>query len=293
MSFRPAPFYLLAVTSSQALCWALLWVARTSQGVAAAPSLPPVVPILVGLLFVGATYPLGAGLGPRLKLPVFGAALALNLALAAFAPTPLLFMLAPAVALAAGELYRVFGLRAPMLAAMTVYIVCTLLANFTFDSFLALPLYGQLSVGTLFFGVTFTQRDRVHGFGKNKAYAMIAAAALANLALSAYLGIPLRFLLAGFLAIVIAEAADTEVYARLLKRRWLVRVLSSNAVSIPLDSVIFTAIAFAGTLSAAVMTEIVFADVLAKTAVGLLAAARLGRQRSAQAGSVPAPQTAP
>ena len=293
MSFRPALFYLLAVTSSQALCWALLWVARTSQGVAAASALPPVVPVLVGLLFVGATYPLGARLGPRLKLPVFGAALALNLTLAAFAPTPLLFILAPAVALAAGELYRTFGARAPMLAAMTVYVVCTLLANFTFDSFLALPLYGQLSVGTLFFGVTFTQRDRVHGFGKSKAYAMIAAAALTNLALSAYLGIPLRFLLAGFLAIVVAEAADTEVYARLLKRRWLVRVLSSNAVSIPLDSVIFTAIAFAGTLSAAVMTEIVFADVLAKTAVGLLAAARLGRQRSVHSGASATPQTVP
>ena len=89
------------------------------------------------------------------------------------------------------------------------------------------------------------------------------------------------------------EAADTEVYARLLKRRWLVRVLSSNAVSIPLDSVIFTAIAFAGTLSAAVMAEIVFADVLAKTAVGLLAAARLGRQRSVRSGASATPQAAP
>ncbi len=288
MSFRPA-VYLFAVTSSQALLWALLWVARTSQGVAAASALPPVVPALVGLLFVGATYPLGRALAPCAKLPVFATALTLNAALAAFAPTPLPFLLAPAVAVAAGELYRALGTRAPMLAAMTVYVVCTLLANFTFDSFLALPLYGQLSVGTLFFGVTFTQRDRVHAFGKRSAYAMIAAAALTNLALSALLDIPLRFLLAGFLAILIAEAADTEVYARLLGRRWLVRVLSSNAVSIPLDSAIFTAVAFAGTLSAAVMAEIVFADVLAKTAVGLLAAARLGRRRSARWETVAAP----
>lgn len=286
---RALPFYLFALTSSQALCWALLWVARSSQGVAAAPTLPPVVPVLVGLLSVGATYPLGRRLEPRSKLLVFGVALALNLLLASFAPTPLTFALAPAVALVAGELYRVFGTRAPMLAAMTVYVVCTLLANFTFDSFLALPVYGQLSVGTLFFGVTFTQRDRVHAFGKSRAYAMIAAAALSNLALSALLGIDLRFLLAGFLAIVVAEAADTEVYARLLKRRWPVRVLSSNAVSIPLDSVIFTAVAFAGTLSVAVMAEIVFADVLAKTVVGLLAAARLGRRRSARLETAAAP----
>ena len=108
---------------------------------------------------------------------------------------------------------------------------------------------------------------------------MIAVAALANLALSAYLGIPLRFLLAGFLAIVIAEAADTEVYGR-IRRGWWVRVATSNAVSIPLDSLVFTLIAFAGTLSAAAIGEIVFADVLAKTVVGLLAAARLAQGRS-------------
>lgn len=176
-----------------------------------------------------------------------------------------------------------------MLASMTVYVVCTLLANFTFDSFLELPLYGQLSVGTLFFGVTFTQRDRVHRFGRVHAYQMILAAALLNLALSVYIGIPLRFLLAGFLAILIAEIADTEVYQRFIERRWIVRVATSNAVSIPLDSAVFTAIAFAGTFSVAMMAEIVFADILAKTAVGLLAAARLLRQET----HALAPQRAP
>ena len=176
-----------------------------------------------------------------------------------------------------------FGAAAPMLAAMSVYIVCTLLANFTFDSFLALPVYGQLSVGTLFFGVTFTQRDRVHGFGKNRAYQMIAVAACTNLALSAYLGIPLRFLLAGFFAILVSETADTEVYGRLMQRRWLTSVLTSNAFSIPLDSVTFTAIAFAGTLSVAAMGEIVFADILAKTIVGFLAATRVLRSTQRRA----------
>ena len=97
---------------------------------------------------------------------VLGAALVLNAFAAWVAPVPLTFVVAPAVAIFGGELFRRFGRRAPMLAAMSVYVVCTLLANFTFDSFLALPGYGQLSVGTLFFGVTFTQRDRVHSFGK-------------------------------------------------------------------------------------------------------------------------------
>lgn len=275
--YRTAFAYLTLTLTSQALCGALLRVARSSQGVAAAETLPVVVLILVGWLFIGGTYALGQRLQgqPRAKLLTLGAALALNGLVAWFAPVPFAFVVAPTVAVIVGELVRVFGRHAPMLAAMGVYVVCTLLANFTFDSFLALPVYGQLSVGTLFFGVTFTQRDRVHRFGKGRVYAMIAVAATANLALSAYLGIPLRFLLAGFLAILIAEAADTEVYGRFINRSWLMRVATSNAVSIPLDSVIFTLIAFAGTLSAATIGEIVFADILAKTVVGLLAAAQI------------------
>lgn len=284
---RLAVLYLALTLCAQLVCWALLWVARSSQGVAAAESLPLIVPLLVGLLFVGGTYGLSQLLHrkPGAKSLVLGGTLVLNGLLAWVAPmwfaaAPLAFILAPLVAVFAGELYRVFGRHAAMLAAMTVYIVCTLLANFTFDSFLALPLYGQLSVGTLFFGVTFTQRDRVHRFGKGRAYQMIAVAALSNLALSAYLGIPLRFLLAGFLAILIAEAADTEVYGRFVNRRWLTRVATSNAVSIPIDSITFTAIAFAGSMSLAAMSEIVFADILAKTVVGLLAAARIMRRET-------------
>lgn len=284
MSRLPVPptLYLLFTLLTQTVCAALLWVAQTSGGVAAAETLPPIVILFVGALFVSATYHLGQqlrGLGARTHALTLAAAALLNLALALASPLPPLFVLAPLTAMALGELYRAaFRTHAPMLASMTVYVVCTLLANFTFDSFLALPVYGQLSVGTLFFGVTFTQRDRVHRFGRSRAYQMILAAALLNLALSAYLGIPLRFLLAGFLAILIAEIADTEVYQRFIKRRWIVRVATSNAVSIPLDSAVFTAIAFAGTFSALMMAEIVFADILAKTAVGLLAAARILRQ---------------
>ncbi len=284
---RTSLLYLVWSALPQLLCWALLWVARTSQGVAAADALPLVVLVLVGLLFVGGMYRLSQQLPLRHKPLVMGAALALNLLSAWILPLPFIFVIAPLVAILAGESYRVFGSYAPMLAAMSVYIVCTLLANFTFDSFLALPVYGQLSVGTLFFGVTFTQRDRVHAFGKIRAYQMIAASACANLALSAYLGIPLRFLLAGFLAIVIAETVDTEVYSSLIKRRWLTRVLTSNAFSIPLDSVTFTAIAFAGTLSVATMSEIVFADIVAKTVVGFLAATRVLRRTTPLTASPP------
>lgn len=289
--FARLSLYYLALTLSTLLVVALLLVvAQHSQGVAAAQSLPGIVIFFVGLLFVGGTLSLGQSLRawPRRKAWVLVTALLISVVVCALTGLPLVFSAAPLVAVLSGELYRAaLGRHAPMIAAMTVYIVCTLLANFTFDSFIALPLYGQLSVGTLFFGVTFTQRDRVHRFGRNRAYQMIAVAAVTNLALSAYLGIPLRFLLAGFLAILIAEAADTEVYQRFIARRWLTRVVTSNAVSIPLDSVTFTVIAFAGTLSVSAMGEIVFADIVAKTIVGILAAVRIVRRDTKVAASAP------
>ena len=46
--------------------------------------------------------------------------------------------------------------------AMTIYIVAVLAANYTATWFIPLPIFGMVSVGTLIFGVTFTQRDRVH-----------------------------------------------------------------------------------------------------------------------------------
>ncbi len=86
--------------------------------------------------------------------------------------------------------------------------------------------------------------------------------------------------------IVLAETADTEVYQRLLGRSWMQRVIGSNAVSIPLDSVIFNAIAFAGVFAAPKLAAIVFGEIVVKTIVGGLTAlwrssAVRGRARAA------------
>ena len=287
--------YLIATLSANLGCSLLLYLAQSDDGVAAASTtLPLVVIIFVGGLFTGVTYHLRQQLRERGQLTgTILAALVLNGVvsglLALFAGASSLFFIAPLTAVLMGEFYaRFLQEDAAMLAAMTVYILCTLLANFTFDTFIPLPLFGLLSVGTLFFGITFTQRDRVHRYGRTQVYLMIFVAAVTNMLLSFYLGIPLRFLLAGFLAIVLAEAADTEVYQRFISRRWLTRVATSNAISIPIDSVTFTVIAFAGTLSVAQMGEIVFADILAKTIIGLLAAARLIRRDDPDADVNPA-----
>jgi hypothetical protein len=138
--------------------------------------------------------------------------------------------------------------------------------------FIPLPVFGVVSVGTLVFGVTFTQRDRVHRHGRRAVYAMIFMAAVGMVAQSIWLDVPWRIIAASFVAIVLSETADTEVYQRLINRPWLHRVAGSNAVSIPLDSLIFNAIAFAGVFAPLMLMQIVFGEIVVKTATGGLAA---------------------
>jgi hypothetical protein len=155
-----------------------------------------------------------------------------------------------------------------------IYIAATLAANYTAAWFIPLPIFGLISVGTLFFGVTFTQRDRVHRYGRRAVYAMILAAAVFNTLESVLLGVSWRIIVASFTAIVLAELADTEVYQRLIKRPWLQRVAGSNAVSIPLDSALFTFIAFAGEFPLMKMIAIIFGDVVLKAIISGIVAIR-------------------
>jgi uncharacterized integral membrane protein (TIGR00697 family) len=103
---------------------------------------------------------------------------------------------------------------------------------------------------------------------------MIGVAAVVNVAVAVATNTPARFLVASFLAILISEGIDTEIYHRLRTRSWLVRVLSSNAVSVPLDSSIFTIVAFFGVegYGAITMLQIVQADLIFKFLVGTILA---------------------
>jgi queuosine precursor transporter len=163
------------------------------------------------------------------------------------------------------------------LLAAAIYVAAVLAANATAEDFIELPIFGLVSIGTLFFGITFTQRDRVHRAGRPAVYAMLAVTAVLAALESVFLGVSWRIIAASVLAILLAEAADTEVFHRLRGYGWYRRVAGSNAVSIPLDSIIFTVVAFAGVFSAYTIAEIVWGDVVAKGAVGALAALWRGR----------------
>ncbi len=267
-----------AIGLAAALGNGLLW--RLSQfGQHPYPVLPFALITLFGLLFTGLLADLTAGQGTR------QAARVLSAALVAGAPAALTlpfaeprYALAPVAAVAAAALLRfTVPRRAIMLGAMAVYVSCTLLANYTFDSFLPVGGFFLLNVGTLFFGVTFTQRDRVHGFGRRAVYAMILAAAVANVALSSQLGTPLRYVAVSFLSIVLSETADTEIYQRLIHRRWITRVASSNAVSAPMDTLIFTFLAFLGQDFATPrwFVQVIATDIVVKYASSMIAATRM------------------
>lgn len=188
--------------------------------------------------------------------------------------------------------------------AAVLYTCAVLLANLTATLFLPFeiaPGTGILvSVGTLVFGITFTQRDRMHQRGRPFVYKVILITAVLNLlmlmslrfvwgsyvlevfqqagwnwlqeAMAMLMENGWRVFLASFLAIIIAEAADTEVFHIYRDRSWIGRVTRSNAVSIPIDSVLFNLIAFAGSsfFPAVVLTKVIIGEIVAKFLVGFL-----------------------
>ncbi len=166
------------------------------------------------------------------------------------------------------------GRRTELYAGASVFVVCTVLANYTLDSFIPLGDFFLVNVGTLFFGITFTQRDRLHHFGRPVVYRLILMAGIGNVIAALSLGTPLRYVAVSFLAIVVSDSANTEVYHRLLRLRWVARVASSNAVAAPLDTIVFTTLAFAGEPFATLrwMTQVIVTDVLVKYGASMVAA---------------------
>jgi len=130
----------------------------------------------------------------------------------------------------------------------------------------------SVDMGTFIYPITFTLRDVVHKVaGRSAARALILATAGVNLFLAAYLGWtanvesdpswglgaeyetilgPIwRIVLASLAAMVLSELIDTEVYhlfvTRITRRFQWLRVLVSNAISVPLDNIVFAVGAFA------------------------------------------------
>lgn len=155
----------------------------------------------------------------------------------------------------------------------------------------------SMDAGTLIYPLTFTLRDLVHkSVGKKGARLVIICAAVVNLFMaflfwlvarlpgdlavgpqlefSIVLSPVWRIVIASIIAEVVSELLDTEVYHlwvnKITKRYQWMRVLVSNFVSIPIDSLIFVWGAFGGLYTQSVIWSIFCANLFLKGAVTLI-----------------------
>lgn len=150
------------------------------------------------------------------------------------------------------------------------YIMAQLIADIGATKFVVVGPY-VLPAGTFIFALTFTLRDLVHKrLGKEWAKTAIWVAAICNLVLAAYLYLMTKLPAPGFFGLaeswnaifaivpsitiasivaeLVSELLDTEIYSWWTskfpnKAQWM-RVLVSNAISLPVDSFIFATLAF-------------------------------------------------
>ena len=154
-----------------------------------------------------------------------------------------------------------------------------------------------MDAGTLIYPFTFTLRDLVHKVaGVRVARLLIFTAAAVNAVMALFFWIvanlepalevgpqlefgkvlaPVwRIVASSIIAEVVSELLDTEVYRawvdRMGHRHQWGRVLVSNSIAIPVDSVLFAFLAFAGTMSMAAVWAIIWGNLLVKFLVSFL-----------------------
>jgi uncharacterized integral membrane protein (TIGR00697 family) len=189
-----------------------------------------------------------------------------------------------------------FSITTAGVLVIAAYVAAQMLADIM-SLKIALVAGFSIDAGTFIYPLTFTLRDLVHKLlGRRVARTLIVAAAVVNLAMAGLFAFAAwlpsdpavgaqvefavvltpvwRIVLASIAAEVIAELTDTEVYhlwvTRITRRFQWARVLVSNAISVPLDSLVFCWGAFGGVYENAVVWSIFFANVIVKGAVTLV-----------------------
>ena len=180
-----------------------------------------------------------------------------------------------------------------LVVVAVLYVAAQMLADITALRILSIAGL-SISGGTLIYPITFTLRDLVHKVSTaGIARILIFASAAINLFMAglfwlvaelpadlavgeqAEFGLVLapvfRITIASIVAEVISELIDTEMYevwVRRFAQRWQWgRVLASNAVSVPVDTALFTVLAFWGVLPTEVMLSLFMSNILVKFAV--------------------------
>lgn len=181
------------------------------------------------------------------------------------------------------NIYLVIGIVA-------LYLMCQMVADVT--AVKIIELWGMtFAGGTFIYALTFTARDLAHKqMGKKPTVALIWAAAIVNVFMALYfvlilkmpypvfwagqdamqqtLGIVPRIVGASIAAEIVSELVDTELY-QFVWKKWpkapqIFRVLGSNGVSAPLDSLVFVFIAFYGTMPIPALLSVVWGQTVWK-----------------------------
>ena len=177
-----------------------------------------------------------------------------------------------------------------------VYIACQMISNISsvkIANVLSLAVDG----GTFLYPLAFTIRDMAHKtIGKKNTQKLIIVSAIINIFTPIYFYIVsqipadsswefneafqitlspvMRIAIASIVASTLSELVDTEVYhffiTKITKRFQWLRVLISNAFSIPIDNFLFVIIAFWGVLTIEDLIEIFTFNFFVKYAVTII-----------------------
>lgn len=177
----------------------------------------------------------------------------------------------------------------------TIYIVVSMLSNIS--SLRIINIFNlSMDAGTIYYPFTFTLRDLLHKeAGKKVAIQTILLGALMNIVMFLFFYIvsilppdmavgeqkefgmvlnpSIRIIVGSIVAMVIAEIIDSNIYQLWVnhtkKYQWA-RVLLSNLISVPIDTIIMVFIAFYGMMDSSVLFSIIFTNVLLKYIVTII-----------------------
>ena len=182
-----------------------------------------------------------------------------------------------------------------LLSFSTIYVVIGMLSNIS--SLRIIKVLGiSMDAGTLLYPLTFTLRDLIHKKSDKKtALHIVYIGVVMNLLMFIVFFIvsklpadmlvgeqkefgqvlvgSWRIVLASIVAMFISEVVDSEIYqwyAYKFKKYQFMRVLTSNFISVPLDSIIVTVIAFYGVMPNSVLISITLVNIAIKYIITLV-----------------------
>ena len=182
-----------------------------------------------------------------------------------------------------------------LLSFSIIYVVIGMLSNIS--SLRIVEVLGiSMDAGTLLYPLTFTLRDLIHKKSDKKtALHIVYIGVVMNLLMFIVFFIvsklpadmlvgeqkefgqvlvgSWRIVLASIVAMFISEVVDSEIYqwyAEKFKKYHFMRVLTSNFISVPLDSIIVTLIAFYGVMPNGVLISITLVNIAIKYIITLV-----------------------